>query len=99
MTNKQAKGSFMDLKFFLGLLLSIYGALLAITGVYYGFNPLPEVDSRIDIIWGLLMLAVGAISYYESDKPQSWNRGFAISGIERIEKRLKRRIEDAGDEI
>jgi hypothetical protein len=96
MTSNQAKDSFMDLKFFLGLLLSVYGALLAITGVYYGFNPLPETDSRIDIYWGLLMLGVGAISYYKSDKPRSWNRGFAISGIERIEARLKRRIEDAG---
>ena len=73
MTEKQAKTSFMDLKFFLGLLLSIYGFLLSITGAYYVFNPLSGVEPSIDVYWGLFMLAIGAISYHKSDKPRSWN--------------------------
>lgn len=89
----------MDLKFFLGLLLSIYGVLLLITGVYYVFNPLSGVDSTIDVYWGLFMLAIGIISYHKSDKPRSWNRAFAISGIEQIEKRLKKGFEDVKEEF
>jgi uncharacterized membrane protein HdeD (DUF308 family) len=98
MAKRQGKDAFMDLKFFLGLILSIYGATLLITGVYYVFNPISGIDSNIDVYWGLLMLLVGAISYHKSDKPSSWNRAFAISGIERIEKRLKTKLEEATEE-
>jgi hypothetical protein len=99
MTKKQSKTTFVDLKFFLGLMFLIYGALLAGTGVFYAFNPILGVDSSIDIYWGLLMLAIGIITYYKSDKPTNWNKAFAVSGIERIEKRMKEIVEEAEEEI
>lgn len=99
MTGKRSKATFMDLKFFLGLMLSIYGILLSITGAYYIFNPISGIDPRIDIYWGLFMFTVGVINYCKSDKPSSWNKAFAISGIEHIEKRLKSTFEEAVEEL
>ena len=99
MTKKQSKTTFVDLKFFLGLLFSIYGTLLAGTGIYYALDPILGVDPSIDIYWGLFMLAIGIITYFKSDKPSNWNRAFAVSGIERIEKRMKEIVEEAEEEI
>jgi hypothetical protein len=86
MPKKQSKTTFVDLKFFLGLLFIIYGILLAGTGIYYSLNPISGIDSSIDVYWGLLMLAIGTVNYYKSDKPSNWNRAFAVSGIDRIER-------------
>ena len=99
MTKKQSKTTFVDLKFFLGLLFSIYGTLLAGTGIYYALDPILGVDPSIDIYWGLFMLAIGIITYFKSDKPSNWNRAFAVSGIERIENRMKEIVEEAEEEI
>ena len=99
MPKKQSKTTFVDLKFFLGLLFIIYGILLAGTGFYYTLNPILDIDSSIDIYWGLLMLAIGAINYYKSEKPSNWNKAFAISGINQIEKRLKGILEEAAEEV
>lgn len=99
MPKNQSKTTFVDLKFFLGLMFLIYGILLAGTGFYYALNPLSGVDSNIDIYWGLFMSAIGLVSYYKSDKPSNWNKAFAISGIERIEKRMKELADEAAEEI
>jgi hypothetical protein len=99
MPKKQSKTTFVDLKFFLGLLFSIYGTLLACTGIYYTLNSILGVDPSIDIYWGLFMLTMGIITYYKSDKPSNWNKAFAISGIERIEKRMKTIVEETEEEI
>jgi uncharacterized membrane protein HdeD (DUF308 family) len=89
----------MDLKFFLGLIFSIYGLILLIAGIYYASNPISGADTNINIYWGIFMTAFGAASYYRSDKPKSWNKAFAISGIENIEKRLKGVVEEAEEEL
>ena len=99
MPNKQSKTTFVDLKFFLGLMFSIYGILLVGTGFYYTLNPISGIDSSIDIYWGLVMLVIGIISYIKSDKPSSWNKAFVVSGIERVEKRLKGFFDEAVEEI
>lgn len=99
MPKNQSKTTFVDLKFFLGLLFLIYGSLLAATGIYYALNPVLSVDSSIDIYWGLFMSAIGLINYYKSDKPSNWNKAFAISGIERIEKRLKGALDEAAEDF
>jgi hypothetical protein len=96
---KQKKAAFVDLKFFLGLILSIYGVLISITGAYYVLNPISGIDSTVDVYWGLFMFAIGVITYLKSDKPSSWNKAFAISGIEHIEKRLKSTLEEAEKEL
>jgi hypothetical protein len=83
------ESTFMDLKFFLGLIFLIYGIILIVTGVYFVLIPVSGVDPRVDIYWGLFMFAVGLISYYKSSKPAHWNKAFAIAGIENTEKRLK----------
>jgi uncharacterized membrane protein HdeD (DUF308 family) len=99
MGKRQREDTFMDLKFFLGLIFSIYGFILIITGIYYAFDPIAGLDTNINIYWGLFMLAFGAFNYYRSSKPKSWNRAFAISGIEHIEKRLKDVAEEAEEEL
>jgi uncharacterized membrane protein HdeD (DUF308 family) len=99
MGKSQREDTFMDLKFFLGLIFSIYGAILIITGVYYVSNPITGLDANINIYWGLFMLAFGVINYYRSSKPKSWNKAFATSGIEHIEKRLKGIVEEAEEEL
>lgn len=98
MRKRQTKNTFMDLKFFLGLIFSIYGSILIITGIYYFLNPISGLDTSIDFYWGILMLAFGAFNYYRSSKPKSWNKAFAISGIEHIEKRLKDIVEKVEEE-
>jgi uncharacterized membrane protein HdeD (DUF308 family) len=95
MKKRQAEGTFMDMKFFLGLIFSIYGFILIITGVYYSSNPITGIDTNINIYWGLFMLTFGVINYFRSSKPKSWNKAFAVSGIEHIEKRLKNIFEEA----
>lgn len=99
MSKRNEKTAFMDLKFFLGLIFSIYGAILVITGGYYVLSPISSVDSSVDIYWGLLMLIIGVINYHRSNKPSNWNKAFAISGIERIENRLKTTLEEVREEI
>jgi uncharacterized membrane protein HdeD (DUF308 family) len=99
MKKKQGKTAFMDLKFFLGVMFSIYGTILLLTGIYYIFNPISGINSSIDVYWGLLILVVGVLNYQKSDKPSTWNKAFAVSGIERIERRLKTTLEEAEKEI
>jgi uncharacterized membrane protein HdeD (DUF308 family) len=99
MGKRQGEDTFMDLKFFLGLIFSIYGFILIIAGIYYVSNPITGLDTNINIYWGLFMLVFGAFNYYRSSKPKSWNKAFAISGIERIEKRLKDVVEEAEEEL
>jgi hypothetical protein len=96
MTNRGA--TFVDLKFFIGVIFLIYGILLVATGVYFALNPVSGMDPRIDIYWGLFMFVIGVISYYKSSKPAHWNRAFAIAGIENTEKRLKVIFEEITDE-
>lgn len=96
MENNQS--NFMDLKFFLGLIFSIYGIILIVTGAYYVSNPISGIDSSIDIYWGLFMSVIGIIIYYKSSKPARWNKAFAVSGIENIEKRLKTVLEEIVEE-
>jgi hypothetical protein len=99
MGKRQREDTFMDLKFFLGLIFSIYGFILIITGIYYASSPVTGLDTNINIYWGLIMLAFGVVNYYRSSKPKNWNKAFAVSGIENIEKRLKGVIEEAEEEL
>ncbi len=99
MAKKQSKTTFVDLKFFLGLIFTIYGVVLLITGAYYALSPVSGIDSSIDIYWGLFMFVVGVMNYHKSNKPSSWNKAFAVSGIEHIEKRLKSTLEEVAEEL
>lgn len=69
------------------------------TGAYYILNPFRGIDANIDVYWGLLMLVVGVFNYIKSDKPSSWNKAFAVSGIEHMEKRLKTTLEEVEKEL
>ena len=69
----QKKG-FMDIRFFLGLLLGIYGVILTIFGLLR-----PElatfvkgIDFNLNLWWGLLFLVVGILFFIFSKKPSEW---------------------------
>jgi uncharacterized membrane protein HdeD (DUF308 family) len=99
MRKEQGKDTFMDLKFFIGLIFSIYGLTLTITGLYYFYNPITGLDTNINIYWGIFMMIFGAINYYRSSKPKTWSKAFAVSGIEHIEERLKDVVEEAEEDL
>ncbi len=47
-----------------GIILSVYGLTITVTGIYHVFNPLEVVvgaDMHLDLLWGILMTAAGAI--------------------------------------
>jgi sulfite exporter TauE/SafE len=87
--NKAEKNSFVDIKFFLGVLLIIYGLILFTNGLYYQFTNTLTLSANIDFLYGIFLSVLGAIFYRASSKPAEWTRAFGHSGIERIEKRLK----------
>ncbi len=50
--------------FFIGILLAVYGVLIFVAGLYYGWvNPPAHqvvfADKHVDVWWGLLLAAIG----------------------------------------
>jgi hypothetical protein len=68
------KNSFVDIKFFLGLLLAIYGAILVINGLYSQLTDGLEIFTNIDLLYGAFLVSLGIIFYRTSSKPKEWNR-------------------------
>ena len=87
--------SFVDVKFFLGLLLLIYGVILSINGLYYLFENVFKIWKNIDLLYGVFLFVVGAIFYWKSSKPKKWTKAFAHAGIESIEKKMKYSLRDS----
>ena len=61
--------------YFVGLILTIMGAIITLTGVYYLFNP-PQTATVLgsthpDIWWGALMTAFGLVMYLKTRKPSA----------------------------
>ncbi len=49
--------------FMAGIILSVYGLTITVTGIYHLLNP-PEIvaaELHLDLLWGILMTAAGAI--------------------------------------
>ena len=82
---------FVDVRFFLGLLFIIYGAILVATSLYYSLYASMN-GLTVEAFWGALMLGVGVLAYVKSDKPRDWEKAFAGIGMEKMEKRLKAKL-------
>ncbi len=64
MENK--KEVMLDIWFFVGLILIIYGLILTIIGVYFIFKPYEKTvlyEYNPDLWWGLIMVSAGIILY------------------------------------
>ncbi|MCP8309916.1 MAG: hypothetical protein L6M37_05715 [Candidatus Methylarchaceae archaeon HK02M1] len=81
--------SFVDIKFFLGLILLIYGLILTINGLFFYFTNVFEFSQDIDLFYGLFLFVIGSVFYRKSSKPERWKRALAHSGMENVEKRMK----------
>jgi hypothetical protein len=87
--NEKEPGNFVDIRFFLGLLLFIYGLILSINGLYYQSARVFEFSKNINLLYGPFLLMIGCILYWRSSKPGRWRAALGHSGIETIEKRMK----------
>ncbi len=57
----QKKGHFLDLKIPLGSLLSFYGLVLVLYGIFSGKAAYERsLGVNVNLIWGIVILAVGA---------------------------------------
>ena len=73
-TTNKSEESMLDIWFFVGLLLSVYGVIITLAGVYYIFNPqtafyLHELNPSL--WWGLIMLVSGLIFLITSIRRRS----------------------------
>lgn len=62
---------YFDIRYFIGLILLIYGVLLFLYGI---LAPLDSIRQGINLNfwWGLVLLFVGAIFYFPSQKPKAY---------------------------
>ncbi|MCD6310791.1 MAG: hypothetical protein J7M18_08740 [Candidatus Eremiobacteraeota bacterium] len=69
----QKKG-FMDIRYFLGMILGIYGIILVIYGL---LRPelatyIKGINFNLNLWWGLVFLVLGIIFFVFSKKPRDW---------------------------
>ena len=67
------KPGFMDIKFFVGLVLIICGTILVLAGLFYPTISIKE-KINVNLIWGLIVLGVGLAFYLPSKKPSQWSK-------------------------
>ncbi|MCL5035802.1 MAG: hypothetical protein M1269_01675 [Chloroflexi bacterium] len=83
-THAAESEGFMDIRYFIGLMLLIYGVIISFTGLLtqFGKYALPEalvndlnrygINFNLNLWWGLLILLIGIIFYCVSRKPKEW---------------------------
>ncbi len=67
------KDSHLSIWFFVGILLTFYGLIITLSGLY-GFVSPPAVhlaEYHSDLWWGLVLLAVGALYCYQFAPPRA----------------------------
>lgn len=65
--NEEKKGHFLDLKIPLGGLLSFYGLILVVYGLFSGKAVYEKsLGINVNLIWGILILAVGGILLFSA---------------------------------
>lgn len=69
----ETKG-FMDIRFFIGLILIIYGAILTIYGFLPHTPPSVDIGINLNFWWGLVILIVGILFFIPSKKPHQWSK-------------------------
>ena len=72
---EKTEGQMLDIWFFVGILLSVFGVILALAGIYYIFYP--DTNTTFghlnpNLWWGGIMIVSGiifqAVSYYNRKK-------------------------------
>ena len=73
--NEKTQDKMLDIWFFVGIILIIYGVILSLIGIYYIFNPYTDVilgNLNPNLWWGGIMIVSGIIlqliSYHSRKK-------------------------------
>jgi len=73
--NEKTQDKMLDIWFFVGIILIIYGVILSLIGIYYIFNPYTDVilgNLNPNLWWGGIMIISGIIlqliSYHSRKK-------------------------------
>ena len=67
--NLKQKNQMYDIWFFVSIMLTIYGIILTLTGIYHIFKPYTEVvlgNLNTNLWWGLIMTLSGIIFQFIS---------------------------------
>ena len=62
--NEKTQDKMLDIWFFVGIILIIYGVILSLIGIYYIFNPYTDVilgNLNPNLWWGGIMIISGII--------------------------------------
>lgn len=73
-TTNKSDGNMINIWFFVGLLLSVYGVIITLAGVYYIFKPHTGVylsELNPSLWWGCIMLVSGLIFLFTSLRNKS----------------------------
>ena len=68
------KKGFMDIRYFIGLILIIYGALLTVYGLFTPQLAQISLGFNLNLWWGLIILLVGLAFLIPSKKPGQWTK-------------------------
>ncbi|MCL5774215.1 MAG: hypothetical protein M1536_07550 [Firmicutes bacterium] len=69
----ETKG-FMDIRFFIGLILTVYGIILTIYGTLTNTPPPVDIGINLNLCWGIVILIVGLLFFIPSKKPHQWGK-------------------------
>ncbi len=69
------KPGFMDIRYFIGLILAFYGFVLTVYGLIRPELREISLGLNVNLWWGLFMFGIGLIFYAISRKPREWLRG------------------------
>jgi membrane-bound ClpP family serine protease len=69
----ETKG-FMDIRFFIGLILIIYGAVLIVYGLLQPGLAAISLNINLNFWWGLVILIIGLAFFIPSKKPSQWGK-------------------------
>ena len=73
-TTKKTDEHMLNIWFFVGFLLALYGIIITLAGVFYIFKPHTEVqfyELNPSLWWGLIMLISGGIFLFISRRNKS----------------------------
>jgi uncharacterized membrane protein len=71
-TEASSDHSMMDIRFFIGLILLIYGVILTISGIMRPDYASISLGFNLNLIWGIVLVIFGLVFYIPSDKPGKW---------------------------
>lgn len=69
----ESKG-FMDIRFFIGLILIVYGVILSLYGLLKPGLASVSLNINLNLWWGLVILIIGLAFFIPSQKPSQWSK-------------------------